>query len=133
MKKGLLLIGALVTAVALAVVFAGVSSAKTERTRDTSLTGAGSSFVFPLVSKWIPALGSAYGINVTYSPVGSGAGINAITGRTVDFGASDAPLSSDQFDACKGCVQIPWALWATSLIIIVPYATLGLTVTPVVS
>ena len=33
-----------------------------------------------------------------------------ITGRTVDFGASDAPLSPDQFTACKGCVQIPWAL-----------------------
>src|SRR5215510_4892585 len=74
-------------------VFAVVSRAKTERTRDTSLTGAGSSFVFPLVSKWIPALGSAYGINVTYSPVGSGGGIAAITAKTVDFGASDAPLS----------------------------------------
>ena len=43
------------------------------------------------------------------------AGINAITNRTVDFGASDAPLTPDQFAACKGCVQIPWALSATSL------------------
>jgi phosphate transport system substrate-binding protein len=45
--------------------------------------------------------------------VGSGGGIDAITNRTVDFGASDAPLSSDQATACKSCLQIPWALAAT--------------------
>jgi phosphate transport system substrate-binding protein len=45
----------------------------------------------------------------------TGRGINAITNRTVDFGASDAPLTPDQFAACKGCVQIPWALSATSI------------------
>src|SRR6266550_7498755 len=80
-----------------------------------SLTGAGSSFVAPLVSEWIPKVDAAYGIKVTYGPIGSGGGINAITNRTVDFGASDAPLTPDQFTACKGCVQIPWALSATSL------------------
>src|SRR5207244_3905362 len=53
---------------------------------------------------------------IAYSPIGSGGGIAAITARQVDFGASDAPLSSDQFAACKGCVQIPWALSATSII-----------------
>jgi len=86
-------------------------------TRDDSLVGAGSSFVFPLVSQWIPALGSAYGLNVTYSPIGSGGGIAQITARTVDFGASDAPLSPDQLAACKGCVQIPWALSATAIMV----------------
>ncbi len=80
-----------------------------------SLTGAGSSFVAPLVSAWIPKVESAYGIKITYGPIGSGGGINAITNRTADFGASDAPLSPDQFAACKGCVQIPWALSATSI------------------
>jgi len=132
MKKGLLLVGALACAAAVAIAFAGVSSAKTERSGAGSLTGAGSSFVFPLVSKWIPALGSAYGIQVNYSPVGSGAGIAAITARTVDFGASDAPLSSDQFNACNGCVQIPWALSATSIIYNVPGAPAGLKLTPAV-
>ncbi len=53
------------------------------------------------------------GSTSTYSPIGSGGGISAITARTVDFAASDAPLSSDQLTACKGCVVIPWAL-ATS-------------------
>ena len=80
-----------------------------------SLTGAGSSFVAPLVSAWTPKVDSAFGLKVTYGPIGSGGGINAITNRTVDFGASDAPLTPDQFAACKGCVQVPWALSATSI------------------
>jgi phosphate transport system substrate-binding protein len=110
----------LVLAVALvALAAAGTSSA---RSADTTLTGAGSSFVFPLVSTWTPALGSAFGYNVTYGPVGSGAGIAAITNRTVDFGASDAPLTPEQFAACKSCVQIPWALSATSVAYNIPGA-----------
>ncbi len=80
-----------------------------------SLTGAGSSFVALLVQSWIPAFDSAYGIKVTYSPIGSGGGITAISNRGVDFGASDAPLTPDQFSACHGCVQIPWALSATAI------------------
>jgi phosphate transport system substrate-binding protein len=87
-----------------------------------SLQGAGSSFVFPLVSQWIPAVNSAYGIKVTYGPIGSGGGITAISNRTVDFGASDAPMTAAQFGACNGCSQIPWALGATSI----PYNVPGL-------
>ena len=49
-------------------------------------------------------------VKVTYGSVGSGAGIAQITARTVDFGASDAPLTPEQAAACNGCVQIPWAL-----------------------
>ena len=101
---------------------AAAAPAGTSRRSDSSLTGAGSSFVFPLVSQWIPAVQGAYGIKVTYGPIGSGGGINAITNRTVDFGASDAPLSGDQFAACNGCVQIPWALSATSIPYNVPGA-----------
>jgi phosphate transport system substrate-binding protein len=82
-----------------------------------SLTGAGSTFVSKLVQAWVPKVDSTLGIKVTYGPIGSGGGIAQITNRTVDFGASDAPLTPDQFAACKGCVQIPWALSATS----VPY------------
>jgi len=82
------------------------------------LRGAGSTFVFPLVSKW----STVYkGSKVNYSAIGSGGGIAAITNRTVDFGASDAPLTPDQFSACKGCAQIPWAFSATSI----PYNVSG--------
>jgi phosphate transport system substrate-binding protein len=81
---------------------------------DEALKGAGSSLVEPLVQAWIPPLGDR-GLDVSYNPIGSGGGIQAITARTVDFGASDAPLSPDQATACKGCVQVPWALSATTL------------------
>ena len=112
----------LATSVVVAGAFASAASPASQRAADTKITGAGSSFVFPLVSQWIPALGPALGIDLTYAAVGSGAGIAQITARTVDFGASDAPMSPDQFSACKGCVQIPWALAATSI----PYNVPGL-------
>ncbi len=121
MKRALVLtlVVAIVAATAIA---AGAATASPAKKSDTSLSGAGSSFVFPLVSKWIPALGTAYGYNVSYNPNGSGAGIQAITSRTVDFGASDAPLTPDQATACKGCIQIPWALSATAIVYNLPSA-----------
>lgn len=95
--------------------FLVAATAATATSKDATITGAGSSFVAPLVSTWTPALGSAFGYSLQYSAVGSGAGISAITNRQVDFGASDAPLTPDQVAACKSCVQIPWALSATSI------------------
>src|SRR5262245_57552366 len=102
-------------AVVAAAVLAATAGGASARSNGETISGAGSTFVQPLVSQWISPVGSAFGINLQYSGVGSGAGITAVTNRTVDFGASDAPLSPDQFSACKGCVQIPWALSATSI------------------
>ena len=119
MKRGALAALALVGVLALV---AGQALAAPSSTKDTQLVGTGATFPFPLILKWIPEVGKAYGINITYSPTGSGAGIAAITARTVDFGASDAPLSDQQLADCKGCVVIPWALAAVS----VPYNLPGL-------
>ena len=94
-----------------------------------TLNGAGSSFVAPLVSQWQKDYPSKTGTGITYNPIGSGGGIAAITARTVDFGASDAPLTADQFAACKGCVQIPWALSSTSIIYNLPNAPNNLKIT----
>ena len=80
-----------------------------------SLTGAGSTLVAPLEAQWANAFQSSHGVQVTYGAVGSGTGIQQITSRTVDFGASDAPLTPDQAAACNSCVQIPWALSATGV------------------
>jgi phosphate transport system substrate-binding protein len=104
------------TTLAAAIAALATATAATAYTNDTTITGAGSTFVAPLLAQWIDPLGSAYGYSLVYSPIGSGGGVAAITGRTVDFGASDAPLTPDQFAACKGCVQIPWALSATAII-----------------
>src|SRR6266487_3924408 len=113
MKKRAIFAAGLVALIA--GVAAQVSTASPARKSATTLNGAGSTFVSPLVAQWTDGIGKAYGYELNYSPIGSGGGIAAITNRTVDFGASDAPLSLDQFAACKGCVQIPWALSATSV------------------
>jgi phosphate transport system substrate-binding protein len=112
-RKRITLLGAVVVAaVALVSSLTGGAQAKPSA---GELTGAGSSFVSKLVQTWIPKVDSQLGLKVTYGPIGSGGGINAITNRTVDFAASDAPMSVDQFSACKGCVQIPFAFSATSV------------------
>jgi phosphate transport system substrate-binding protein len=81
----------------------------------TSLTGAGSTLVAPLEAYWAQGFEHQYGYSVTYAAVGSGAGIAQISARTVDFGASDAPMTPTQAEGCKSCVQIPWALTATGI------------------
>jgi phosphate transport system substrate-binding protein len=86
-------------------------------TASATLTGAGSSLVAPLMGNWINGFEARMNgtVKVTYASVGSGTGIAQITNRTVDFGASDAPLTPEQASACNGCVQIPWGLTATGL------------------
>src|SRR6266496_4462717 len=112
MKKWVTFLAALTLPALLAVGAAAAPS----RHADVSLTGAGATFPAPLIQTWQQPVGQALGITLNYNPIGSGGGIAAITARTVDFGASDAPLSPDQFAACKGCFQIPWALSATSVL-----------------
>ena len=121
MKRALAL-GAIVAVAVAAAAFAATTQTASAKPAAGSLVGTGSTFVFPLISKWIPAIDNAYGTRVTYSPTGSGTGIAQVTARTVDFGASDAPLSPDQLTACKGCVVVPWALAGASL----PYNIPGL-------
>jgi phosphate transport system substrate-binding protein len=77
-----------------------------------TLSGAGATFPAPLIAVWQKEYKRD---QVNYNAIGSGGGIAAITNRTVDFGASDAPLTRDQFAACKGCIQLPWVLSATSV------------------
>jgi len=105
-------LAAVAAATALAVATAGTASAKST---GASVNGAGSTFVAPLVTKWMSPVQSQLGIALNYNAVGSGGGVSAITQKQVDFGASDAPLS--QFSpTCATCVQIPWALAATGVI-----------------
>src|SRR6187431_279677 len=120
--KRILAAGLVVLAVVALAAFAGRTQSASAKPAAGSLVGTGATFPFPLISKWIPAVDQALGIDITYSATGSGAGIAQITARTVDFGASDAPLSPDQLTACKGCVVIPWALAGMS----VPYNIPGL-------
>lgn len=82
---------------------------------EKTTVGAGSTLVAPLVAKWSSDYEQRAGVTVTYGAIGSGGGIAQITARSIDFGASDAPLTHAQASACKNCVQVPWALAATLL------------------
>jgi phosphate transport system substrate-binding protein len=97
------------------VAVGGTASVTTATASAAGITGAGSTLVAPLMGNWMANFEIKEGIPVKYSAVGSGTGIAQITARTVDFGASDAPLTPEQAAACNGCVQIPWALSATGL------------------
>ena len=101
--------------IAVAGTVGGTAAVSTATASAAGLTGAGSTLVAPLMANWISNFEIKEGIPVKYAAVGSGTGIAQITARTVDFGASDAPMTPEQAAACNGCVQIPWALSATGV------------------
>jgi phosphate transport system substrate-binding protein len=70
------------------------------------ITGAGSTFVFPILAKWADAYKKATGLGLNYQSIGSGGGIKQITNKTVTFGASDMPLKPEEV-AKAGFVQFP--------------------------
>ena len=75
----------------------------------TAISGAGASFIFPLVSKWSADYNAATGAKINYQSIGSGGGIAQIKAGTVDFGSSDKPLSSDELTAAN-LIQFPSAI-----------------------
>ncbi len=78
-----------------------------------SLDGAGATFPAVIYSKWIEEYGSATGVQVNYQSIGSGGGIKSITDKTVDFGASDGPMTDQQLaDAKAPILHIPTVMGA---------------------
>ena len=73
------------------------------------ISGAGASFIYPLVSKWSADYNAATGNKVNYQSIGSGGGIAQIKAGTVDFGSTDKPLPSDEL-AASGLGQFPSAI-----------------------
>lgn len=118
-KNGMLIRITLALAAAAAVSALAVSGAGAAPAKSSggSLTGVGSSLIAPAVAVWSQLYKNA---TINYAAIGSGGGIAQISARNVDFGASDAPLTKSQGDGCHGCVQIPWALTATSPVVNVP-------------
>jgi phosphate transport system substrate-binding protein len=76
------------------------------------ITGAGATFPAPLYAKWAAEYNKATGVKVNYQSVGSGAGIKQIDSKTVDFGASDMPLT-DEVLKTKGQFQFPTVIGGT--------------------
>ena len=101
-QKGLPVKPSLIRSIAVASCLAGIGSASFAQ----DVTGAGATFPAPLYAKWADAYNKANGARLNYQSVGSGAGLNQIRAKTVDFGASDMPLKDDQL-AKDGLVQFP--------------------------
>lgn len=70
------------------------------------ITGAGATFPYPVYAKWAESYKAATGTGLNYQSIGSGAGVKQIKARTVDFGASDMPLSPEELDQA-GLMQFP--------------------------
>ncbi|MGE0352683.1 MAG: phosphate ABC transporter substrate-binding protein PstS [Gemmatimonadales bacterium] len=85
-------------------------------TAQQSLTGAGATFPNPIYTKWFDAYNRQTGIQINYQSIGSGGGIRQYTQGTVDFGASDGPMTDAQIAAVNGNVlHVPTVLGAVVL------------------
>src|SRR4029453_228399 len=117
-KRPLAVLSVLTVAVATAVAIS-VGGAQAKPSAD-ELKGAGATFPAPLIAAWQQKYDAAKGVKISYNPIGSGGGIQAISNKTVDFGASDAPMTPDQFNTCGGCVELPGALSAAAVMYNLP-------------
>lgn len=96
-----------------------------------ALTGAGATFPYPLYTKWVSEYAkSTPGVAINYQSIGSGGGIRQLTERTVDFGASDAPMSDEQLEKAKSVLHIPTCLGAVVLAYNVDGVASGLKLAP---
>ena len=95
-------------AAAVAVAAMGALSACNSSNNNVSLSGAGSTFVNPVMTRWTHDFSSAHpNVQINYQSIGSGAGIQQVKAKTVDFGASDVALTDAQLAGMDPVVQIP--------------------------
>ncbi|HEY0779475.1 MAG TPA: phosphate ABC transporter substrate-binding protein PstS [Gemmatirosa sp.] len=89
------------------------------------LTGAGSTFAYPLYSRWAADYATKAGVHVNYQSIGSGGGIRQLSEQTVDFGATDAPMTDDELAKAKGgpIMHIPTAMGAVVVTYNLPQVT----------
>jgi phosphate transport system substrate-binding protein len=120
MKRRIILILAGLFLTSVSVLSPALSRADT-----LSIHGAGATFPYPLYSKWFSEFSKTNaGVEINYQSVGSGAGVRQLLDRTVDFGASDAPMSDEQLaKATTPVIHVPTVLGA----VVVTYHLSGLT------
>lgn len=88
-----------------------------------TLTGAGATFPYPIYSKWFSDYAASHSVRVNYQSIGSGGGIRQLTERTVDFGASDAPMTAEEMAAAPNTVHIPTVIGAVAVAYNLPALT----------
>jgi len=103
---------------ALALVLTASLAARAAQAQQ-QITGAGATFPAPVYSAWGEAAKAAIGVELNYQAIGSGGGQNQILNRTVDFGASDAPMAPDKLESGK-LLQFPTVMGAVVPIVNIP-------------
>jgi phosphate transport system substrate-binding protein len=97
----------------------GLAAALAFNAHAENVTGAGASFVYPIMSKWTSEYSKATKIKVNYQSIGSGGGIAQIKAATVDFGSSDAPLKPEELDKF-GLGQFPSVIGGVVPVVNIP-------------
>ena len=102
-----------------------LASAGPAEAQSADLTGAGATFPYPIYSKWFNDYATLKGVKINYQSIGSGGGIRQLSEQTVDFGATDAPMSDDEMSKAKGgaVLHFPTVLGA----VVVTYEVPGVT------
>jgi phosphate transport system substrate-binding protein len=114
------------------LLLAGVATlAGAQGTEGADLTGAGATFPAPIYQKWFADYAAKTGVKINYQPIGSGGGIRQLSEQTVDFGASDAPMSDEEMGKAKGgaVLHFPTVLGAVVITYNVPGVTQSLRLT----
>jgi phosphate transport system substrate-binding protein len=107
-----------------AIYFAASASVAGAGIANAAVTGAGSTFVYPVLAKWATDFKNAGGDEINYQSIGSGGGIAQIKAGTVDFGATDKPLSAEELQAA-GLAQFPVVIGGIVPVINIPGAKPG--------
>ncbi|RDS80978.1 phosphate ABC transporter substrate-binding protein PstS [Dyella psychrodurans] len=102
----------------------GLPAFAASTTTDTEVTGAGSTFVNPILMRWSAAYNEKYGVKVYYQSIGSTGGLAQIKKKFVDFGASDIPMNAREL-AAFGLGQFPFVIGGVVPVINVPHAQPG--------
>lgn len=108
------------------------SSSTSSSGQSVDLTGAGATFPYPLYSKWFSEYARLTGVKINYQSIGSGGGIRQLSEGTVDFGASDSPMSDEEMAKAKGgpILHIPTVLGAVVITYNVPGLAAPIRLTP---
>ena len=91
-----------VRSIAVAISAAALLSGGVVSAQSVDLTGAGATFPYPIYSKWFADYAKSTGVKINYQSIGSGGGIRQLSEQTVDFGASDGPMSDQELAGAKG-------------------------------
>jgi len=108
------------------------ASSTSSSSGSVDLTGAGATFPYPLYSKWFDLYAKATGVRINYQSIGSGGGIRQLSEGTVDFGASDSPMSDAELANAKlgPILHIPTVLGAVVITYNIPALSAPLELTP---